>query len=95
MSFEVHVTCHRHDGIKAQAAVKAFPNLKDLHFSAIDGDPQLGKKAFCYFTTHSNNYITAYHQMKMCVAALQHAEVPVLREKIEMIMYDTKTGVGV
>lgn len=95
MNFEVHVTCNRHDDLRAQQAVSAFPNLKDFHFSAIDGDPQLGKKAHCYFTCHKTNYITAYHQMKMCVAALNHAEVVVLREKIEMIMYDTKTGVGV
>lgn len=92
MNFECHITLPREQGSIA-AAVAADPKLP-WKFSQIDGDPVLGQQVFAYLTRHDTNYVRLYANMKHTVVELTQQGVDVVREKIELIMYDTKTGVG-
>jgi hypothetical protein len=85
--FEAHIT---YDG--RHRAVVEYHCPKGWKFSAIDGDPVLGKKVFCYLTSYDVDGKRLLERLYTAIAA-----VPVLpcREKIEMIVYDTKTGVNV
>jgi hypothetical protein len=64
--------------------------------SAIDGDPLLGNKVFFYLTKHDTNFDILKFDTFAC-ATLVEAETGVVavRMKIEKIVFDTKTGVGV
>lgn len=60
-------------------------------FSAIDGDPILGAKPHCYLTCHTKDWIEMWSKMFSKVQQIrdQTGREP-LREKIELIVYDTK-----
>lgn len=91
MIFEAHITCHiRH-------AIVVEKLSKELHwnFSKIEGDPLLGAKPHCYLTSHAITFLELYGRMKAAVGVCSQEGVEVLREKIELIMYDTKTGTGI
>ena len=87
MLFECHITIARehHDAATAIAAEHHWKQSK------IDGDPILGNRTFAYLTKHGSEYQRIYEQMKLTVGDLQRAGIPALREKIELIMHDTKT----
>lgn len=89
MLFECHVTVPR------QHAAEAEKVAKEVHwkFSQIDGDPVLGKETFAYLTTHDTDYSRMMRRMSSLSDRLDGLGVEVLREKIELIMYDTKKGV--
>lgn len=62
-------------------------------FSAIDGDPSLGDGVKCYATRHYN----ARRSLEEVIAEVQDAamylrklNINVLREKVELVVYDTK-----
>lgn len=92
MNYECHITVAREDG-PVTAGVAADPK-NPWKYSQIDGDPVLDQKVFAYLTKHDTNYVRLYSNMKATVGALSQQGVDVVREKIELIMYDTKTGVG-
>lgn len=86
MNYECHITVHTND------AEKATRCAKELHWktSQIDGDPVLGQRPFFYLTTHSDNAPEMFARMGRAVNALEFDGVKVLREKIELIIHDTK-----
>lgn len=66
-------------------------------FSVIAGDPDLGKDTYCYLTSHGGDSNELYNRMR---AAVEFVHIPVMRMKIEKIIYDTKThidelGIGI
>lgn len=63
--------------------------------SEIKRDPVLGDGSYFYLTAHHKNFREMYGAMRMVAGELRAAGCGVLREKIEHIVYDTKTGVGV
>ena len=87
--FEAHVTCERAQALEVQR----FGELTDWRFSAFDADPMLGDKPYCYLTQYSTDAEVLLVEMHTLVRLLIQAGVVVLREKIERIVYDTKTGV--
>ncbi len=87
--FEAHITCPR----EKSDDVKQFAGLTGWSFSAIDGDPVMGKQAYCYLTAYRPVAEELLAEMAKLSHLLLEANVPVLREKIERIIYDTKTGV--
>lgn len=93
MNFECHITFPASDSMIARttAGQRGFEGWK---YSVIEGDPLLGPGVHAYLTRHSINYITLFTGMKALVGALTQNGVGVIREKIELIMYDTKTGEG-
>lgn len=86
MDFECHITVHTDH---AEVATRI---AKNLHWktSEIARDPVLGDKNFFYLTTHDNDFGRMYQRMRQCCHELTVEGVPVLREKIEAILHDTK-----
>ena len=90
MLFECHITLNLSDKEIGEEVAK------ELHWktSEIGRDPVLGKDSYFYLTTHENDYVRIYDKMKYTVSELdEHFGVRVVREKIELIMYDTKVKV--
>ncbi len=89
MLFECHITVSTDDAeIATQVA-------KDKHWktSEIARDPVLGDSTFFYLTTHSKDYNEMWARLREAADQLAYDGVGVLREKIELIMYDTKVKV--
>lgn len=87
--YECHITM-RGDPKQIEPLVKAT----GWKFSAIDGDPVLGKGVLCYATSHfKGSRDTADVVIAMGVVAdelvAQGAEV--IRQKVELVVYDTKS----
>lgn len=87
MIFECHVTCSIRDAEKAQ---KCADNLK-WKTSQIDRDPALGDHVYFYLTCHDRTYQTMVLKLEAMRSALFVAGVAHVREKIEQVIYDTKT----
>lgn len=89
--FECHVTTTVAHAQEAERLAAAF----GWKTSEIKRDPLLGDASFFYLTLHDKSLTTIYAQMSHMAADLRAAGCDVLRSKIELIVYDTKTGVGV
>jgi hypothetical protein len=64
-------------------------------YSVITGCPLLGQGTYCYLTSyHPTEPERLRKDMELIEAAARSAGFPVLRSKIEHIVYDTKTGVN-
>lgn len=85
MIFECHITVPTEFADLATEAGKP-----DWKTSEIARDPLLGDKNFFYLTAHGTDYVALFMRMQAMTAVLAECGVPVLREKIELIMYDTK-----
>jgi len=87
--FECHITVSTDD------AEIATDVAKQCHWktSEIARDPVLGDKNFFYLTTHSKDYTDMWSRLRLCVDTLSSSKVPVIREKIELIVHDTKVKI--
>lgn len=86
MSFECHITVPTEYAEKA-ASIAAALGWKT---SEIARDPLLGDKNFFYLTRHSMGLEAIMSSMENCAGFLRDAGVPVLRKKIEVIIYDAR-----
>jgi hypothetical protein len=84
--FECHITVSTDD---AKAAT-VIANEYHWKTSEIARDPVLGDKNFFYLTTHTKDYGSMWIKLRSAVDALEASHVPVIREKIELIVHDTK-----
>lgn len=86
MDYECHIT------VSTEHAEKATQIARALHWktSEIARDPLLGDANFFYLTTHDNDPRRIFIRMETCSAELEIAGTPVLREKIELVLHDTK-----
>lgn len=93
MTFECHITFEAAAASQAQA----LADFRGWKTSQIERDPLLGDKSFFYLTKHSHSYAQLFADMEQTAKIAREAMVPFppLRLKIEQILYDTKTGVGV
>ncbi len=84
--YELHITVNIADAELADVVAR------DLHWktSQIMGDPVLGNKPFHYLTTYSSDEYLAYVTLAECCNALRQAGVGIIREKIELIVYDKR-----
>lgn len=90
MLFECHITLHLDDADVGNHLAKEF----HWKTSQIERDPVLGNNAYFYLTTHASNYIEIYTKMNRTSLAFESlTNRTVVREKIELIMYDTKVKV--
>lgn len=89
MLFECHITCP----LKYKEWCEKIAKATKWKTSEIERDPVLGKDSFFYLTTHSDDYMVLYNRMKRTVEYLNQVDNIVIREKIELIMYDTKVKV--
>lgn len=88
--YEAHITFNRSD-IDA-VRHEAGPNGWKL--SAFDADPLMGDKPFIYLTAYSSDAEQLLASTRHMKGFLAKKGVISLREKIERIVYDTKTGVN-
>lgn len=86
MNFECHITV---DLAHVEQATKAA-ELLAWKTSEIARDPVLGQASYFYLTKHDVDYIRLFDSMRILSQLLQNYDVPVIRQKIELIMYDTK-----
>lgn len=86
--FESHITCFRSNSDK----VKEIGESAGWSFSAIDGDPVMGKQAYCYLTSYDTDGQNLHDSMKVVAASLEAVGITPLRLKIEEIIFDTKTN---
>lgn len=88
MKFECHITTN------TQHAEAATDIAKAMHWktSEIARDPVLGDATYFYLTSHGATYKHIKDRMDACASALTEAGAPVIRMKIEEIIYDTKLG---
>lgn len=86
MNYECHITVDT----KHAALATAVANRLHWKTSEIARDPVLGDKNFFYLTSHATDFQIMFSRMNGCAAALRDGGVPVLREKIELIIHDTK-----
>lgn len=88
--YEAHITAD----IQFAKEVQIVANASGWKYSQIHGCPIMGNKTYCYLTHYNTNAQTLKNQMDAISTLLTMGNVPVLRSKIEMIIYDTKTGVN-
>lgn len=86
--FECHVTVDVKDApLAAQIAV-----LEGWSTSEIARDPVLGNKNYFYLTKHSKFVNKLFFEMNQLTLLFAKANIEVLREKIEVIIHDSKQG---
>lgn len=86
MNFECHIT------VSTDHAEMATHIAERLHWktSEIARDPVLGDKNYFYLTTHDSDMGRMLARMGTVTNALGMVGIPVIREKIELIIHDTK-----
>jgi hypothetical protein len=86
MILECHITVHATQ--RETAALVA----KMLHWktSEIARDPVLGDDTYFYLTSHDTDLVRMQTRMQGVSKQLGIHGVPVIREKIELVIYDTK-----
>ena len=89
--YEAHITCPRESSDTIQRLITR--RLTKWKFSAFDADPLMGDKPFAYLTSYDPSDEDMLDHMTEAAYALEAAGVPVLRQKIERIVFDTKTQV--
>jgi len=86
--FECHVTMNGDPTM-----IKPIVETSKWTFSAIDGDPDLGNGVKCYATKQYNERSglpAAIGAVSVIAEVLQKAGVNVVREKVEMVVYDRR-----
>lgn len=86
--YEAHITCPREQSEK----LKIFC-IDGWKYSAFDADPIMGDKPFAYLTAYDADSGLLLMRMNYLTKLLRQVGITILREKIERIIYDTKTGV--
>lgn len=85
--YEAHITFKLEHREKVETCCP--PGWK---FSAIDGDPVLGKGVFCYLTSYDSSDSMLLSRMERVCQGFDYLGVKAVRQKIERIVYDTKTS---
>lgn len=91
MTFEAHITLRPSDRERATPVAEQY----GWKTSQICGDPLLGPDKYFYLTMHHENLLAIHDHMQSTLVALAQTDVIAVRIKIELIVYDTKTGKGV
>jgi hypothetical protein len=89
--FEAHLTFDVLYGTEVRKVSDADPTWV---FSQITGCPLLGPGTYCYLTGYDTDPEDLLTRMNFVASVVKGRGIPVLRSKIERIVYDTKTGVN-
>lgn len=86
MIYECHITISSDDAAVGEQVAD------ELHWktSEIARDPVLGQATYFYLTSHDTDTERMFRRMRQCSTTLLNSGVNVIREKIELIIYDTK-----
>jgi hypothetical protein len=93
MTYECHITSALEG--QSSAPLAAFLALSPWSFSRIADDPQLGPGTRAYATCYFETEAEAIHQTKAMADLLRAHGYPVLRAKVEHIVYDTHMSTGI
>lgn len=66
-----------------------------LKHSCIYGDPILGKEKYSYISSYASSIEQAVDRTAWIRNLLASTGMVAIREKIEIVVFDTKTGIGV
>ena len=90
--FECHITILK--PTNTESARLIFKTAQDNNFkcSWITGDPVLGAGKWFYISGYAEKYETLLDRMLNVSAQLKSFNISIIREKIEEILYDTKTN---
>lgn len=88
--FEAHITLDREHRRSVADCGERF----GWKFSQFDADPLLGDKPYCYLTRYDTDSKALLVEARRMTMELEAWHLPVLRVKIEEIIFDTKTGVN-
>lgn len=84
---EAHITLNQADRKVAEDIAAQFGWV----FSEISGCPILGQGTYCYLTGYDPDAIVLFSEMATIAAVCRGRGLTVHREKIERIVYDSKT----
>jgi hypothetical protein len=93
MYYECHITCADH---VEPRALKLEIESYAWKFSRIAGDPTLGIETFCYATKHLDAKLPldrVIMRMNAVARALECSGFTVVRQKVELVMYDSREEV--
>lgn len=94
--FEAHITLdkiHAPQLKEDDAPLRTLWPLIGWQYSAIDDDPLMGQKPYCYLTAYDPDAQALLRRMQRVARTLELEGISVLRTKVERIIYDSKTGV--
>ena len=89
MYYECHITLD----LTPMDMRRAVESFNGWTYSAISGDPDFGQSLFCYATRRvsaGHDLMKVIDNMAQVAAALKLCGGVVLRQKVELVMYDTK-----
>ncbi len=89
--YECHITIESPKTYKTTLGI--LVEALGWKFSAIDGDPTLGDGVKYYATNHykaSKNVLDVIEEMNNLAMKLMDSKFKVVRQKVELIIYDTK-----
>ncbi len=91
MEYEVHITM---DYVPDKLSLQVFLNSYNWSYSAIDGDPLLGPKVFCYATKHYDpavhDVVYVLQRTEALIELLKQQGCNVVRHKIELVVFDSR-----
>ena len=90
--FECHITLNRPKDITEAKQIFSIVAKTKMKTSWITGDPVLGVGKWFYISGYNESYDALFANMKEVVEKLKELNVEIVREKIEQILYDTKTN---
>ena len=88
----MYYECHISIGLHPVSARPLIEALNSWSFSCISGDPILGKDTYEYATRHvsgNTNFQKVLSHINTAAHILREQGFPVLRQKIELVIYDT------
>ena len=94
MSYEIHITSHLPPRRDIERQYKKLAEEEHWTTSKINGDPNLGAGAKFYFTTYETTLDRAFIKLNIMTDRMRDLRIPIIREKIEHIVFDTKSRVG-
>jgi hypothetical protein len=88
--YECHITVIED---KPRTLIQQLIEDSKWKFSAIDGDPVLGKKVYCYATKHYKEALGSEYVVNDLLAvekSYKDQGLNVSRSKVELVVFDTK-----
>ena len=89
MYYECHITL----ALTPKDMKQAVESFNGWSYSAINGDPDLGESLFCYATRRASagfDLMKVIEVMGQVANGLELCGGTVLRQKVELVMFDTK-----
>ena len=90
--FESHITLNKPKDITEAKLLFKIASDNNIKTSWITGDPVLGVGKWFYISGYSTDFDNLLEKVKNVSHQIKNNNIEVIREKIEQIMYDTKTN---